>query len=243
MGVSYHLVPTNKATGSFENVFSFSGQRFNNEINQLGHLMIQFQDQILDFFGKDTAFFDFIFSLKEHEVSEITFDPAILKDKLEFTLKQLQHKDDFPIPQYHYFSYEDIKEFQFLYVSLMGKELNKIISGTTYLDEEVYDINTSFDPFNQYDLIRQSFQQKAPTVYVKNTAGERTTARLNLDAFPSSIQIEKVERDYGFGKEIRTVHFILKTPFDHFKDELQQLIALCQACIDHDRGIKAYVSY
>ena len=41
MGVSYHLVPTNKATGKFENFFLLTGKRNNNEMKKLANLMIQ----------------------------------------------------------------------------------------------------------------------------------------------------------------------------------------------------------
>lgn len=243
MGVSYHIVPVNKETGKFENLFLITGKRINNEINKLGNVMIQFPERVLNYFEKDISYFDFIFSLKSQEISETTFEPEVVKQKLLQTIKTLETKDNFPINRYNYYRYEDEKDFTFLYVTLLGKELKKITLDDSFVDSEIYDINTSFDIFNNYNESGKQFYQWNKEVYVTDANNNRTTSSLNYDSFPSKIQIIKVERDYGFSKEIKEVSLILKKPFEHFEQELNDLIEICEECIKHNLGIKSYVSY
>lgn len=244
MSVSYHLVPVHKETGAFQSLYELTDKRMNNDYSKLANVTFEFQQQVLDFFEKEKTDYDFLFACLEQEVSEKTLVPSVLKNSLEEMLQILKTKTGFPIPAFYYFNYEDTRHFNFLYVTLLGSELNKIVVDKIYHASEAYAINTSFDMLNGYYRSGEEIKQwSSKEISIKDEAGNRSKGALDLSAFPSTIQIIKTERDYGFGKEIKKVDLILKSPFEHYEADLNSLIDLCQLCIEHDLGIKTYVDH
>lgn len=244
MGVSYHLVPVNRKTEKFENIFKVFGKRINNEINILGNFLIQFPKRFLTFFGKDEEYFDFIFNLKKEEVSSLVYEPAELKSKLSEVMDTLKTKNNFPIKQFYGFNYEGLRDSSALYVNLKGEELNRIVQDGDFVNDDAFDISTIFDMYNGYNETgNRENNQNPPTVYIWDENKNRTTKELNLDVFPTKIKIIKCEQNYGLNQEIKEVHLILKTPYEYFEQELRNLSDLCEECMKHDLGIKSYVSY
>ena len=95
-------------------------------------------------------FFDFIFSLTQSEISIITYQPEHLKALFIELLNILKTKEGFPIPRYNYFRYEGQMESTYLYVNVNGTELNKIVEDKNYSSHSNYDINASFDKWNNF---------------------------------------------------------------------------------------------
>jgi len=96
MSVSYHLIPINKETGKFENLYVLCGSRHSNDISKLGDTLLTFTKETLQFFDVDQTYYDFIFSLRDQEVSTETYDPKVIKEKLLYT------RDTFLEPPYMY---------------------------------------------------------------------------------------------------------------------------------------------
>jgi hypothetical protein len=153
----------------------------------------------------------------------------------------LESNDSFPIHRFKYFGYGDVKAFNFLNVTVNGAVLNKIAMDKNYIDSHNYDLTTSFDIFNNYRTSGRDFYQMSPVIYINDEENTRTTSTLDLNAFPSTIPIVKVERDYGFDQEITEVNLLLKSPYEHFEEELNELISICEACTKHNLGLKTYV--
>ncbi len=198
--------------------------------------MILYPEKILPYFEKNKEYYDFIFSFLEYEVSEKIFSPVEIRSKLVEIKNLLELKENFPLGKYYYFEFEDLKSNSFLYVTLKGSELNKIVENKIYNESILYDVNTNFDEHNQATLLRSN-----PTVSIKDENGQRTKSLLDFNAFPSTIHIEKVDRSHGFEKQSSKVNFVIKEPIEHFKEELDRLIKVCDICIDHSLGIKSYV--
>lgn len=239
MSVSHHFTPVNLETGKFQRESGITGIRLqlpSTDFSTFSLMMILYPEKVLPYFDKDKKYYDFIFSFKEYEVSEKIFDPSEIKNKLIEINNILEEKDGFPLGQYYYFAYEDVKFFNFLYVTLQGNELNKIIKDKIYEELEHYDISTNFDEFSQASKL-----SNVREVSITDKLGNRTKSILDLKAFPSTIEIQKVERDYGFGKEIKKVHLTFKKPFEHFKEEIDRLIMVCDICLEHKLGLKSCV--
>lgn len=244
MGVSYHLVPVEKETGQFKSMFSTFGRNITNEINILGSFLIQFSDRFLNYFEKDREYYDFVFSLSKHEISEDIFDPEIIKTKLIETRETLKIKNNFPINQFYGFKYDDNWESPGIYITLLGEELNKIIVDGEYQNDGLYDINTIFDIFNGYnELYQKEFYRYPPIVYINDNNNERTTKLLNLSAFPTKIRIEKSSYNFGLDRDLKDVSLILITPYEYFEKEIANLIDICEECTKHNLGIRSYVCY
>lgn len=239
MGVSHHLSPVNLQTGKFQRESGITGTRLqfpSTDFSIFSLMMMLYPEKVLPYFGKDKEYYDFIFSFKEHEISEKIFDPSEIRAKLIEINNILRTKEDFPLGKYYYFVYGDAILNHYLYVTLTGRELNKIVEDKIYEAFESYDISTNFDEFSQASKL-----QSKRTVYVTDHSGKRTNSFLDLKAFPSTIAIIKAQReDYG---EIKNIHLIFKEPFEHFEEELDRLIKVCDICIEHRLGLKSYVEY
>ena len=103
---------------------------------------------------------------------------------------------------------------------------------------EPYDITTTFDKFNQASNLQRKIELSNC-----NEKENRTKTFLNLDAFPSTIEINNEVRDYGFGKEIKKVHLSSKEPLEQFQEEIDRLINDCDICKEYRLGSKDYVGY
>ena len=240
MSISHHLTPVNLETGKFQRESGITGERLqfpSTDFSTFSLMMILYPEKVLPYFGRDKDYYDFIFSFKNFEVSEDTYDPSEIRFKLIEIINTLREKSGFPLGNYYYYDYEDAKSLNFLYVNLLGSELNKIVEDKIYEEFEPYDISTTFDEFNQASNLQRKIE-----ISIRNKEGNRTKTFLNLDAFPSTIEINKVERDYGFGKEIKKVHLSSKEPLEHFQEEIDRLIKVCDICIEHRLGLKSHVN-
>lgn len=239
MSISHHLTPVNLETGKFQRESEITGTRLqwpSTDFSTFSLMMTLYPEKVLPYFDKNNEYYDFIFSFKKYEVSEKIFDPSEIRTKLIEINNILKTKEGFPLGKYYYFAYEGVKLFNFLYVTLLGSELNKIVEDKIYEEFELYEISTTFDEFSQASML-----QNKRTVYVTDKLRKRTNSILDFQAFPSTIEIYKVERNYGFGKEIKKVHLTIKEPVEHFQEEIDRLINVCAICIAHKLGLKSYV--
>jgi|GEM_PF-3037320 len=241
MSVSYHLVPVDKGAESFIDMYSFDSN-INNGFSIFAELMINYPNEFLEYFDKHELFFDFVFCLKQTEVSKITYQPDNLKTLFQELLDILNTKENFPIKVFNYFKYEDIMESTFLYINLKGSELNKIIENQSYHGDSDFEIKISFDKWNNYAYQNGSFIQKPTYVHIKSTEGDRFHANLNLNAFPSKLKINGTLSNINLGKEIKEVSLVLKTPYEHLQPIFTNLIKLCDACKEKGYGIKSFIS-
>ncbi|MBL7803347.1 MAG: hypothetical protein JNL02_06400 [Saprospiraceae bacterium] len=241
MSVSHFLVPANSETGKIQNLSEIIGTRMPSgyaDFSTVSLMIILFPEKVLPYFGKDKEYYDFIFAFTKFEFSEKIFEPSEIRSKLIEISNILRTKEGFPLGNYYYFQYEDTKLLTFLYVTLKGSELNKIVKDKIYEESEPYDISFNFDEHNQCSLL-----EVTRVINVRDKNGKGANVIMDISCFPATIEIIKVERDYGFGKEIKKVHLTFKKPFEHFKEELDRIIRVCDICIEHRLGLKAHVDY
>ena len=241
MSVSYHLVPVDKETESFVDL-NWSQLQLNNEFSSFAELMMNYPDRFLFYFDKHELFFDFIFSLNQSEISKITYQPEHLKSLFLELLEILETKEDFPIPYFHYFKYEDQLESTFLYVNLRGEELNKLVEDKIYFKDGAFDVQISFDKWNNYAELRGEFRQKPTLVYIKMEEGERFRSNLDLTAFPGIVNINGTLKNIRLGREIKQVSLLLKSPYEHLAPMFRNLIDTCSYCIENNYSIKSFIS-
>ncbi len=241
MSVSYHLMPIDKKTESFVDLNSLK-IKLENDFSIFAELMINYPDKFNQYFAKHELYFDFIYSLRKSEISKITYQPENLKLLFIDLLEILKTKEGFPIKSFNYFNYEGLMESTYLYVYLDGNELNKFVEDKIYHNDSKFEINTSFDKWNNYSVIGGDFEQRNTIVYIKTEEGERFRSNLDLCAFPNVIKINGTQRNINLGKEINQVSLILKTPYEHLYPMFQNLIEVCNFCIDRNYGIKSFIS-
>lgn len=241
MSVSYHLMPVDKKTEIFIDTYD-AGFKMNNDFSIFAELMINYPDRFLDYFDKHELFFDFIYSLNRSEISKITYQPENLKALFIELLEILKIKEEFPIKAFHYFQYEDLLESTFLYVNLIGSELNKIVEDKVYHKDSNFDVNTSFNKWNNYAENGGYFRQKPSTIYIKTEEGEQFRSNLDIKSFPGILLINRTQNNINLGREIKQVSLVLKTPYQHLFQMFTNLIELCDACEARNYGIKSYIS-
>ncbi len=199
-------------------------------------MIILFPEKVLPYFDKDKEYYDFIFAFTKFEFSEKIFEPSEIRSKLFEISNILRTKEGFPLGNYCYFGYEDTKLLTCLYVTLRGSELNKVVKDKIYEESEPYNISFNFDEHNQCSLL-----EVTRVINVRDKYGKGANVIMDTTCFPSTIEIIKVDRDYGFGKEIKKIHLTFKKPFEHFEEELDRLIRVCDICIEHRLALKSHV--
>jgi hypothetical protein len=234
-------MPADKYTGAFIDTGSLN-VKLNNDFSIFAELMINHPDKFIGYFGKHKLFFDFIFSLNESEISKITYQPEHLKSLFFELLEILRTREGFPIQAFHCFRYEDLMESTCLYVNLSGRELNKIVEGKTYHNDSNYDLTTSFDKWNNYSENGGVFKQQNTFAYIRTEEGMSFRSNLNLSAFPGEININRTQSNINPGREVKKVYLILKTHYEHLAAMFNNLIEVCNVCIDRGYGVKSYVS-
>ena len=239
MSVSYHLIPINKETGKFENLYVLCGSRHSNDISKLGDTMLTFTKETLQFFDVDQTYYDFIFSLRDQEVSTETYDPKVIKEKLLYTRDTLKSESGFPIPAYNYFKYAEDQYITYLYATILGSELKSIVNHNNLEDDMEYNISIVIDIFSNYEKRYHKIEQFRTTLYVYDKNKERISSFFNYKAFPSKIKVIELENK----PDVKEIELVLKSPFEHFENELNNLIGLCDDCIKHNLGIKSHVSH
>lgn len=234
-------MPVHKETNSFVEPGKLSTD-LNNDFSIFAELMINFPSKFIEYFNKHELFFDFIFSLTQSEISIITYQPEHLKALFIELLNILKTKEGFPIPWYNYFRYEGQMESTYLYVNVNGTELNKIVEDKNYSSHSNYDINASFDKWNNFSESGGIFKQGNTLVYIKTEEGINYRSNLDYNAFPGEIFINNTQDNIRLRKEIKKVFLVLKTPYEHLSDTFNNLIAICNVCIERGYGLKSYVS-
>lgn len=242
MSVFYQFFPVDPVTASPVAVDNASPS-LHASFSSLAELMINFPDQFLDYFEKHELTFDFIYSLKESEVSTTTYQAEQLKWLFKELLEILQTREGFPIPVFRFFNYENRMEGTALAVNLKGSELNKLVTDNGYFEHGDFEISTSFDNCHNYSLIRDEFIQTTPTVYVTTEENERFKSELDLSAFPGVITINHTHRNINLGRAIQQITLVAKTPYEHFLPMFTNLIATCDACMAKGYALKSRVSF
>lgn len=179
--------------------------------------------------------------LNKSEISKIIYLPENLKSLFVELLEILKTKEGFPIKGFNYFNYDGLMESTFLYVNLKGGELNKIVEDKIYFKDADFDVNTSFDKWNNCFEYAGSLKQKQTTVYIKTEEGERFRSNLDLNSFPITLNVNRTLSNIRLGKEINKVDLIVKTPYEHLLPMFENLIAICGFCIEKNYGIKSFV--
>ena len=133
-------------------------------------------------------------------------------------------------------------ESSHLYVNLKGHELNKIVEDKVYHNDSNFDINTSFDKWNNYSLVGEKFEQRDTVIYIKTKEGERFKSKLDLNSFPNEISINGTLSNINLSKEIKQISMVLKTPYEHLYPMFKNLIEVCNRCIDENYGLKSFIS-
>lgn len=243
MSVSYHLIPVDKQTGA---TIQQDGTmpKLKNDFSIFAALVIQYPDRFIGYFEKHELYFDFILCLRRLEKSTIIYQPNLLKSLFQELLGLLATKDGFPIPAFNYFRFEDTLDFKFLYANLQGSELNKIVEDKVYFKDSSFEIAASFDPWNNYTETAQGggFKQVNPIISIKTEEGNMFKSAMDLRAFPSELAINHASALMGIGKDAKQVSLVLKTPYEHLSPIFNDLIEVCDYCMERGYGLKSFIS-
>lgn len=243
MSVSYHLIPVDKKTGATIHLDG-AMPKLKNDFSIFANLVNQYPERFIGYFDKHELYFDFILCLRRLEKSTIIYQPNLLKSLCQELLGILATKEGFPIPAFNCFRFVGTKDFTYLYANLQGIELNKIVEDKVYFKDSSFEIAASFDIFNNYTETAQGgdFKQVHPIISIKTEEGNRFKSAMDLRAFPSELSINHVLDSMGIGKDIKQVSLVLKTPYEHLSPMFNDLIAVCDYCMERDYGLKSFIA-